>query len=534
MKNKQIKIHASLMMLVIIAILFRYWLVSDNHIYFWYDQARDAHVSQQMIFDKDIKIQGPSASGTNDTIYHGVLYYYILGPLYVLFNGDPYFVAIAFGTINSFGVVLIYYLSKLVFANNRAALIAAGVLAISFENSEYSTWLSNPMMGLIPVLIFFISVWKVFYEETDIRSVFPVVLMGISLGVIEQSAFYSVYFFGVILLGIIYASLRRKKSIFTILNLKELAAFIFSFGFVISSMIVNQLLLYKAGIFNSSSLGEAFGSSSVLLNPRLLGDLFSTYFIKIGETLAATMTKVGLILSLMIIYALCKKASKPQRWFLLSWIFAPLWLFVFHFRSSPHMLLGIEYVLIISLAFLIEYLFQNKNKIMTIVGAIVLLLYGYQQFSAVNHIRFQQTSIFTFQKGVVLKNSLSLIDRSYQLSEGEPFSISIWGSPYEYYISWAYLYDWHGKKAYGYVPSYYGTSQVGKYGPELLEQVDSPESRHFLIEEPEIVLLGNIKENFLGKQNSHTVTKTTDMTNLEGFEMHGEYRLQPRVKKTVD
>ena len=113
MKNKQIKIHASLMMLVIIAILFRYWLVSDNHIYFWYDQARDALVSQQMIFDKDIKIQGPSASGTNDTIYHGVLYYYILGPLYVLFNGDPYFVAIAFGTINSFGVVLIYYLSKL-------------------------------------------------------------------------------------------------------------------------------------------------------------------------------------------------------------------------------------------------------------------------------------------------------------------------------------------------------------------------------------------------------------------------------------
>ena len=58
-----------------LAIFFRLLSIRDNKIYFWFDQARDANLSRQIIENKDLKIQGPSASGTNDTIYHGVLYY---------------------------------------------------------------------------------------------------------------------------------------------------------------------------------------------------------------------------------------------------------------------------------------------------------------------------------------------------------------------------------------------------------------------------------------------------------------------------
>ena len=124
MKNKII-----LIFIFFIAVLFRWWLISNNQIYFWYDQARDAHVAQQIFLEHDLKIQGPSASGTNDTIYHGVIYYYFIGALYIIFSGNPFLVSMVLGLINSFAVFLIYFLIKKVFKNNKLALSGAFLFA---------------------------------------------------------------------------------------------------------------------------------------------------------------------------------------------------------------------------------------------------------------------------------------------------------------------------------------------------------------------------------------------------------------------
>ncbi|MBU1033583.1 glycosyltransferase family 39 protein [Patescibacteria group bacterium] len=522
------KIFLKLFPLLVLAIFFRFWLISNNQIYFWYDQARDAQVSQEIIINKDLKIQGPSASGTNDTIYHGVLYYYLIAPLYVLFDGNPFLVTLVFSAINSLSVVLIYFLTKEVFKNERLALIAAALLAINFEHAQYSTWLSNPMIALLPVLTFFYSLWRLFYQENKKGNLIWPLLMGVSLGIIEQSAFYSVYFFGAILVGVIFSSKQNKQSVRRLFSLKQVLVFLVSYGLLISTMLFNQFKLFRAGIFTLNGLKEAFGSSKLLVEPQLIGQFFVTYFTKIIESLTPTMTIFGTILLFVLAWSFFNKTSKAIRYFLLSWLLAPLWLFVIHFRNSPHMLFGIEYVLLIILAFFLESVFKQKSYLSKIIGLLITSVYIICQFGALQLVRNQSTSIFTFQKGVMLKNELNLIDRTYQLANGQPFSISIWGSPYEYYVTWAYLYDWYGRTKYGYLPSYFGTSQIGKFGSDLLEQKDSTAAIHFLIEEPQINLVGNIYQQFIAKQDSLTLPQITTQTQKNGFELFGEYRLQLR------
>ena len=186
------------------------------------------------------------------------------------------------------------------------------------------------------------------------------------------------------------------------------------------------------------------------------------------------------------------------------------------------MLIGAEYVLIIFLAFLLNYLLKQRRFFSKFVLSAILIFYIFAQLRTVSLVRAQSTSIFTFQKGVMLNNELKLLDRTYELAEKQHFSISVWGSPYEYYITWAYLYDWYGKNKYNYVPSYFGSNQAGKYGEKLLFQKNEIEQVHFLIEEPEIILVGDIYQKFINKQNE--ISKVNDSEKID------EYKLELREK----
>lgn len=517
------KLSNQLILIFIIAIFFRSFLISDNLVYFWFDQARDANISQEIIANKDLKIQGPSASGTNDTIYHGVFYYYLLGPIYTIFSGNPFLASLAFGLLNSFSVFILYILVERLFNNKRIALLSAFLLAISFEHSQYSTWLSNPMMGLIPILFFFLSLWMIFYQEKKVQTLKWMAIMGLSLGLIEQSAFYSIYFFVPIIFGIIYLSKKSKVVFFRLFSMKEILAFLITYTLTIATMIINQLMLYKAGIFTLNGLEKSVGNNNVLTNPKIILEIFNIYFDKNISTLTPFENTLGILFIIFVLIISIKFLKKSILFFLFSWLTAPLWLFIFHFRSSPHMLLGIEYVIIILLSFSLIYLFNHKRNFLKILSIIILFTYVSLQFKAIIYIRQIESSIFTFQQGVMLRNELKLIDKTYQIANNKPFSISIWGSPYEYYISWAYLYDWYGKKKYGYVPTYYGTSQVGKFGSNLLTQNNHPEKIHFLIEEPNIILIGDIYESFIENQNSSSTILEVDK--------FGNYNLQSRAKK---
>ena len=54
----------SIFLVFLLAVLIRFFFIKDQNVFFYFDQARDAAISQSIILEKDIKIQGPSVSGT--------------------------------------------------------------------------------------------------------------------------------------------------------------------------------------------------------------------------------------------------------------------------------------------------------------------------------------------------------------------------------------------------------------------------------------------------------------------------------------
>ena len=101
-----------LLLLFLLTFLVRLFLIENNSFIFRWDQARDATLSRKIIEEHDLKIQGPSASGTQDQIYHGVLYYYLIAPLYTFSGGDPRLVIFVLSFLFSTSVIPVYFLTK--------------------------------------------------------------------------------------------------------------------------------------------------------------------------------------------------------------------------------------------------------------------------------------------------------------------------------------------------------------------------------------------------------------------------------------
>ena len=103
-----------------------------------------------------------------------------------------------------------------------------------------------------------------------------------------------------------------------------------------------------------------------------------------------------------------------------------------------------------------------------------------------------------------LKNQLKLIDETYKLSKGQPFSINSLTLPLWTNTTWAYLYSWYGKSKYGYLPSFYGHNQIGLLGADELVWNNKPLDKTFLIIEPPEGIPQKFYNEELDTENSKT------------------------------
>src|SRR5687767_49969 len=116
-----------LVLIFVIALFLRWLYLPGGAISFAYDQARDAFVVQE-ILSGNLKILGPSVSGVPG-LFHGVLYYYVIAPAYLLGQGNPIIVAYFLSFISSLVVFLVFFLTKLFTKNNISALLASLIFA---------------------------------------------------------------------------------------------------------------------------------------------------------------------------------------------------------------------------------------------------------------------------------------------------------------------------------------------------------------------------------------------------------------------
>lgn len=489
----------SILLLVLFAFILRILFIFQGAVSFHYDMSRDAFVVKQ-ILEGDLKIQGPPTSTPG--LYHGVLYYYLIAPFYKLGNGDPRVVALFLSLINSLTIIPLALICKSIFKEKKWMVLSGIVYAVAFEATQYGSWVSNPSPSIFCMGMFFYSLvlWK-----SKNKWGLPLATFWAALSM--QFQFFLGYLFILLPIYKFIFSLRASKKDLLI----STAAYILILGsFIISTTKFHNYSQVIGGVSNIVNPNEFRFKASFI-------DIFSTYVNKYTELFINNIFPVnvllGGILGLLTLYA------ARQNKFILFALLSNLPLFLFSSSGTFVNQYGMITPIIIGLVNLLTKVYIKKKLIfyLLIIGIIFSNLY------MIIKIAPQGQVALVIPKDMVLNKELKLIDKTYELAKGQPFSINSLTLPLWTNTTWAYLYWWYGKNKYGYVPSFTGHNQIGLLGVNDLPLADKPEDKAFFIIEPHIGIPDDRYTLEIGSENSKTEL-------IKEF-LFGELRLQFRKPK---
>lgn len=458
-------------------------IIKDYNFPFWFDLGRDAILSREIIEEKDIKIQGPSASGTNDTVFHGVAYYYLIAPAYTFSNGDPQiamYVVIFFSSLN---VIPVYLLSKKFLKQQKYILTANLLWLFSYEAFKSMTWLSNPVLASVSLPFFFYFYWQVFFDNK--KNYLPYLLLA--LGITQQAGILFAPWWLLIFIGLMLDWHHKKLGMW---NKKIISQSLVVYLISVSTMILAQLKIVKAGILNLEQLAnfaDKGGGTEVgvfLFTMRL-------YLEKITASFLPQYAVLSLLILIIIIYFLFNKSkldrletiqlNKTKIYFLIFFL-SPLALLGWHFRENYHSFMMLEFFAILIFVMFAEKI--SKEKIGQVIGYLLIGLFIFTNIKAFKNDLKNLKAEYFVPQGAYLKQMLDGIDYTYQKAAGQEFTVSTMTNPYGYNTTWAYLYGWYGRKKYNYVPKFYGPDQKGIFGDKMMENAEKPAKIHFSIREP--------------------------------------------------
>ncbi len=485
-------------LLILAAIAIRLWLISGHDISFFYDQARDA-IHATNISQGDLMIFGPTASGTKDTVFHGVLWYYFLAPFYAL-SPDPLVAVHGLAVLSSLYLIVIYFLAHRIFRQSHYALLVTALMAFSSLVAVNSTWLSNPTLiyFFFPPFIYFA------YQSYQQLTVKNFALSCLFLGLLTQAAIFQVYW-GILLVIVLFRHFKLKNMWPAILAGGG------TFILTISSMILAEALMIKRGILSLAILKDfdAAPLSSGLADA--LSGLIDVYGTVMARSFLPQFLVASFVIGLGFLY-LSVKQPTPRRRYLLLVAVIPLVFLAIVFRRNYHLLAGMEFLFYLILAdTIISRRHQYKAQV------IIILLVTFAAFNFAQLYKFKSNGLHyvNHQKGSFLSDQMALIDETYRQANYEPFTFSSSTNPAGIDITWHYLYHWYGQEKYGYQPTFIGPSQDGYLHAGLLAettdyQLLSP--HHFTILENETGLAKSLELEFLAEQRRLAGTPSAELS----------------------
>lgn len=499
------KILSWLIIIPVFALAFclRVWWLRDNSLTFGYDQARDAYISEQ-IAGGDIKIFGPPASTPG--LFHGVFYYYVLAPAYALGHGSPVIAAYWIAFLNCLAVLVVYYLAYLFTRRLWAGILAAVFCAISFEATQYATWLSNPTIGFWTVPLMYLGVWL----WTRERKKLGVILTAVGLGLSIQADIFLAYQAVPLVLWLWFNRKEVKRN--------EVLVFLAPLVLTVASMIAAEV---KFGLGRSfAGLMSLASSSDAIVASKSLGDFFVLFLNQAGKVFAyncypGNIGYGGVLVVFLLCYWLFSVESRKSGWpILLSlWLFSSLTVVSLGGTSTPFLLVGIGPAVSLLLGISVYY----SRRLLGIILATVVIAGNLIMVIKQNP---QGSTIFAIQKDMLLSKQMAAIDYTYSVAGGKPFSINTLTSPLWINIVWDYLYKWYGQPKYGYLPQWHGHDQIGQLGS--LPGTDLTTRKYFLIIEP----MNGIPEQYLG----NTLAEENGFSLLLNDQYFGSLRVQNRAR----
>lgn len=499
----QNKFLIGLFFIFVLAFFLRTVFLKDLALTFGYDQARDAYNAAQ-ILSGDLKVLGPPSSTPG--LYHGVFYYYLLAPAYLVGDGNPVVIAYWIALLNSAVIFVVFYLTYLLTKKPWVGLLASFLFAISFEATQYATWVSNPTIGVWTVPLMYLGLWAWTQEKKGWGPLVTAIGLGLSI----QSEIFLGYHVAPLILWLLLSRKNIKK--------KQL----FSFGLlclaVVSTMIVSEV---KFGFKSVEGLKMlALGTGGNLAYAKSLGDYLILYLNQVGRIFAfntypGNVGYGGAFVLILAIYSLVKKDKVGT--FLATWLFSHITVVALGGNSTPFLMVGIGPAVSILLAYYLHKWWDRSFKFAALLAA-ALIIFG--NISMIFKENPQGSTLFAIQKDMLLKKQLSAIDYTYSEAGGKPFSINSLTSPLWINIVWTYLYKWYGEPKYGYLPTWHGHNQVGQL--DSLPKETGDEDLYFLIVEP----MGGIPQQYLGL----TLGEEDAVSFLQDEKYFGELRVQKRSR----
>ena len=441
-------------LIILIALVLRLWKWPD-YLVFDHEKTRDLLDSLIIYKDLNITLLGPTTE--IDGVFHGPLYYYLVGFFYFIFGGDPKAGSIISFGFNILGILTLYFIGKDLFGK-RVGLIASFLYAVSFESVSYAFWLSNPGPSIPLIFLMFYFFYKFLTRPTKKLSPY----LALSLFCYGLTIQFQVLNF-VFAIPLFILFLLSKKHL---PSLKTLFVGLIAFLVSISTFIIYELkynFLMIKGIFGKvfipmfSGGGEAQTASHPALEyfPRFL-NLSNMVFFPVQYWVGAVI--------FIIILGTCFyqfKKSREFRWiFILVWIFStfPVFFIPSRISSGYSAFIGVAGALILVAAFLLNSIL-NKNKI--IFTAILLVFAAANVYAVNNYLTNYQIRLFDYFQNLTLKNNFDLIDYSYNDAAGSQFKTDTVTSPLFISKTWDYLYDWRGKTKFGTTPKREGQPLIG-------------------------------------------------------------------------
>lgn len=472
----------------LLALILRFLYFPQN-IYFGFDQARDAFESVS-IYKGDLKIIGPSAA--KEGLFHGPLYWYLVGPLYLLGNGNPVWPAAFLIVLSAAGVFLVFHIGRTLF-NMYTGLIAGLIYAFSFEQTQYALYFGNPAPAVLTILVFYLGFAKFLFRK-DLKGI-PIALLGLGLSV--QFEFFLIY------LGVVFLLL------LTLSQRKELILFIKNPRYVTVSLLA---LLGSLSTFILSELKFNFRSSQVLLKMAgesagisHLGKSFFIYadrlLLQIHDNVFSFNGQIAVLIFLFLLGAFFFKIiDRKKNILLFIWVFSSALLVFFGIPNLYYNNIGISAGFILLSSYLLYLLFL-KNKFLGGMAVSVILASNLSLILTQNP-KGVVSDIYV-QEGMLLNRQKQTIDVIYNDAAGKPIVVSALTMPLKINTTWAYLFNWYGKEKYGYLPYWAGEAAPGYPGHLPAWQSQEKDYVMFSIIEPVRGVRGAFVNQFLEEQEKY-------------------------------
>lgn len=390
--------------------------------------------------------------------------------------------------INLLVLIPLWKLTQKLFKNTFISVTALALYAVSFEAVSYARWISNPSLAIPAITLFYLGLWKIIQKEKGgwTMSLIP-------LGLAIQTQIFLIYLMLPALLVLIVFKVRHIPR-------KEIVLGSAGLFLLLSSFLAAEIKFKFQGI--KGAIGFLTGTIGA---KTALSTHLKEYFIKTQDQFANNLIPqlkpisliLGLTIVLFTIYLVkIDKKARPPLLFLLILLFANIPIFIVSSFSSYYITLGSLIPLLILTSYFLYRISRFSKYAFFAVTGIIIIANALTAFEK----NPKGSVLFQIQDGMIFKDEMALVKKTYEISPGERFSINAVTNPLYFPTTWAYLYQLYSKQNNLLLPHFHGNTASTFPGVEVFPRSGEITKTEFTIIEPNL--------------DKHWVQKTIEEDNL--------------------